>query len=83
MLVSLLGLGSDQVEKATVHEHNVEAYYIDEHRGVDAEHLRTQINAIGTDEWNGTTILLFISPASLSDNKKINNHHLGFLTSTN
>ena len=34
VLVPLLGLGSDQVEKATVHKHNVKAYHVDEHRGV-------------------------------------------------
>ena len=32
ILVPLDGLGSDQVEEATVPEHGIEAYYIDEHK---------------------------------------------------
>ena len=32
VLVPLHGLGSDQVDKATVLDHGVEAYYIDEHK---------------------------------------------------
>ena len=39
-LVPLIGLGSDQVSKASRPDHNIEAYHIDEHHGIDAKALR-------------------------------------------
>ena len=36
ILVPLIGLGTDQVEKAIVLEHNAEAYHIDEHKHLGA-----------------------------------------------
>ena len=39
VLVPLHGLGSDQVEKATVPEHRIEAYYVDEHKYGNAKML--------------------------------------------
>jgi len=32
VIVPLLGLGCDQVDKARLDEHNIEAYHLDEHR---------------------------------------------------
>ena len=39
ILVPLHGLGSDQVDKATVPEHGIEAYYINEHKFDNAKAL--------------------------------------------
>ena len=47
----LLGLGSNQVDKAIVIGHNVEAYQIDEHRGVHPHTLTKRLDAITDEEW--------------------------------
>ena len=39
ILVPLHGLGSDQVDKATVPEHGVEVYYVDKHKYENAKLL--------------------------------------------
>ena len=65
----LLSLGSDQVDKAIVIGHNVEAYHIDEHRGVHAHTLTKRIDAITDEEWQDTTVILILSAASLAINK--------------
>ena len=48
-LVPLIGLGSDQVEKAIFTEHNAEAYHADEHRKKDGRYLRQRLLG-ATDE---------------------------------
>ena len=70
VLVPLIGLGSDQVEKATVLDHNVEAYHIDEHKQLDARAVRDRLNHLSVSEANSTTILLFMSPQSLKRDPK-------------
>jgi len=50
VLVPLIGLGSDQVEKSTVVEHNVEAYHADEHKGRDGDALRQRLRAMTEGE---------------------------------
>ena len=40
-LIPLIGLESDQVERAMVIEHNIELYHIDEHKNEDARLLIT------------------------------------------
>ena len=69
VLVPLLGLGIDQVEKSIIAGHKIEAYHIDEHRGVDATALKNRIEAIDDEEMAITTIMLFISPSSLAKNQ--------------
>ena len=69
VLVPLLGLGSDQVEKSIVSDHNIESYHIDEHHGIDAKALRDRYDAMDDDEIAYTTIMVYISPSSLAINK--------------
>ena len=64
----LLGLGSEQVDKARLEDHNIEAYHLDEHRGVNATKLCRRIEAIPSQEWDGTTVIWFASASSLSPN---------------
>ena len=67
VLVPLHGLGSDQVEKATVSDHNVEAYYIDEHKAASAKILerRLQTYSVDCDERDHSSIIVFASPNAL------------------
>ena len=62
VLVPLVGLGSDQVDKATVLEHGVKAYHIDEHKKKDARALRERLLSFTREEANYTTILIYINP---------------------
>ena len=64
-----VGLGSNQVDKATLIGHNVEAYHIDEHWGVHAHALTKRIAAITDDKWQDTTIILILSSASFAINE--------------
>ena len=66
-LVPLVGLGSDQVEKATVVEKNVEGYHVDEHKYADAHLLRKRIDLLRDEELRNTAITFFISPQSLKN----------------
>ena len=50
VLVPLLGLGSNQVEKSITADHKVKAYHIDEHRRMDPVALRDRIYAIDDDK---------------------------------
>ena len=67
ILVPLHGLGSDQVDKATVPEHGIEAYYIDEHKFDNAKALEERLNAYSEEEAEENSILLFASPNSLRE----------------
>lgn len=69
VLVPFLELGSDQVEKSIVSDHNIESYHIDEHRGIDAKALRDRYDAMDNNKMAYTTIMLYISPSSLAINK--------------
>ena len=64
-LVPLVGLGSDQVEKAVVIEKNVEGYHVDEHKYSDAYLLRQRIDLLTEDELWNRAVTLFISPQGL------------------
>eukprot|EP00956_Cyclotella_meneghiniana_P018449 scaffold30718_cov36-Cyclotella_meneghiniana.AAC.1 len=66
VLVPLHGLGSDQVDKATVEEHGVEAYYIDEHRFANAKALMDRLKSLTAEEAGERTIILYVSPTSLN-----------------
>lgn len=65
ILVPLHGLGSDQVDKATVPEHGIEAYYLDEHKHQNAKMLEKRLKAYTNEEAKHNSILLFASPNSL------------------
>ena len=54
--------------KINVHDHNVEAYHVDEHKFGDARKLRTRLLDMLDDEAQHVTIILFMSPHSLSRN---------------
>ena len=66
ILVPLHGLGSDQVEKANLPSSGVEAYYVSEHKNADASALRKRLHSYSLDEAEEVTIILFVSPSSLS-----------------
>jgi hypothetical protein len=50
VLVPLLGLGSDQVKKASREERGISAYHVDEHRGADGVILREWLLNMTDDE---------------------------------
>jgi superfamily II DNA helicase RecQ len=62
VLVPLHGLGSDQVDKATVLDHGVEAYYIDEHKEQNARVLKERLEAYSHEEKDSLSIFIFASP---------------------
>ena len=66
VLVTLIGIGSDQVMKATQKQFGVNAYHVDKHKGPAATLLRQQILSMGSVEieMRNSTILLYISPQS-------------------
>ena len=66
VLVPLHGLGSDQVDKATVEELGVEAYYVDEHRFSNAKALMKRLKSLTLKETKECTIILYVSPTSLN-----------------
>ena len=43
-LVPMIGLGSDQVEQATVIKHNLEPYQVDEHKKEGARLLMSRLD---------------------------------------
>jgi superfamily II DNA helicase RecQ len=66
VLVPLHGLGSDQVVKATVLDHGVEAYYIDEHKAENARVLEQRLHSYSDDEKGcSCSIIIFASPNAL------------------
>ena len=66
VLVPLHGLGSDQVDKATVPAHGIEAYYVDEHKFSHAKMLEQRLRAYSEEEADHNSIIIFASPNSLS-----------------
>ena len=65
-LVPLIRLGSDQVDKATVTEHNAEAYHADEHKSKDGYYLRQRLLGASDDEMSEILIMLHLSPSKLT-----------------
>jgi superfamily II DNA helicase RecQ len=68
-LVPLVGLGSDQVERATVIDHSIQPYHLDEHKGEDAALLITRLRLLTVEESKWVTIKLFLGPKALSSQK--------------
>ena len=70
MLVTLQDLGNNQVNKAIVMGHNIEAYHINKCRDADATCLRDRLLNMTNYEMEHTTIMLYISPCALSRTTK-------------
>jgi len=67
ILVPLLGLGSDQVNKTMIIEKNIESYHIDEHRLEDATLLRERLRSLTAKERENISIQLYLSPLALAE----------------
>ena len=65
VMVPLVGLGSDQVNKCQNKACFIEGYHLDEHRGDDGRVLRTRLMAINSTEADSVSIFLYASPQSL------------------
>lgn len=63
----MLGLGSDQVKKASREEKGIYAYHCDEFRGDDGRLLRHALINTPNAEAKTTSKILFMSPQSLAD----------------
>ena len=55
----MIGLGGDQVERATV-EHNLEPYHVNEHKNEDAWLLISRLEDMTKEEAKHVTIKLFL-----------------------
>ena len=65
VLVPLVGLGSDQVAKSMMPDHNVEAYHVDEHKCQDVYDLWGHLLNMDDEERDNISIILYISPSTL------------------
>ena len=68
-LVPLIGLGSDQVERATVTKHNIDPYHVDEHRNEDARLFTTRLENMTKEEAKHITITLFLGPNAMTSTR--------------
>ena len=64
-MVPLVGLGSDQVNNSRNSTNLIEAYHLDENRGVDGYALRRRLLSLLPREANRVSIFLHASPQSL------------------
>ncbi len=64
-MVSLIGLGSDQVSKSTNEANMIESYHLDEHGGIDGQVLRDGLLSLNRREADHVSIYLYASPQSL------------------
>ena len=67
-LVPLLGLATEQVDRAILAEHNMEGYHCDEHKLEDCKLLMDRLRQYNSDgeEAKHVTINLFIGPKALT-----------------
>jgi hypothetical protein len=65
LMVPLVGLGSDQVNKKSNNDNLIEAYHLNKHRGVDGKALRVHLLSLNKQEANHVSIFLYASPQSL------------------
>jgi superfamily II DNA helicase RecQ len=65
-MVPLHGLGSDQVDKSTLREKGVNAYYIDQHKRANEAALRRRLEQLSIDEAKASCTILFVSPQVLA-----------------
>ena len=69
IMVPLVGLGTDQVEKASLSEHGIELYHIDEHKKHDEKRLMRRLLSATHDELKYCRIMAFIGPGTVLDPK--------------
>ena len=87
VMVPLIGLGSDQVDKSTNLGQHIEAYHVDENHGNNVLKLVSDIVSIKIgDNRSGDSIILFCSPQSLEPDSKLSFclhklENLGLITS--
>ena len=65
IMVPLVGLGTDQVEKAQLAEHGIESYHIDEHKRNDEKKLMRRLMSATHDELKYCRIMAFVGPGTL------------------
>jgi hypothetical protein len=65
ILVPLHGLGSDQVEKSTLRDKGVTAYYLDQHKRENEEALKERLDRLTLEEAKVSSTILFVSPQVL------------------
>ena len=61
IIVSIIGIGSDQISKVTQSQYGVHAYHANEHKGPAAILLCQRILSVGKYDMENSTILLYIS----------------------
>ena len=66
-MVPLVGLGSDQVNNSRNSTNLIEAYHLDENRGVDGYALRRRLLSLNPREVNRVSIFLYATPQSLKE----------------
>ena len=69
IMVPLVGLGTDQVEKASLSEHGIESYHLDEHKKHDEQRLMRRLTSATHDELKYCRIMAFVGPGTLLDPK--------------
>ncbi len=65
LMVPLVGLGSDQVNKSSNPENLIESYHLDKICGIYGRVLQNRLDSIHCVEANSITIFLYASPQSL------------------
>jgi superfamily II DNA helicase RecQ len=66
-MIPLVGLGSDQVKKSSNASNLIEAYHLDEMRGVHGDLLCCRLRSLNQVEADNVSIFLYASPQSLID----------------
>jgi hypothetical protein len=66
-LVPLIGLGSDLVSKSRNSSNYIEAYHLDEHKGLFGRDLRARLRSFFDRESRCLSVFLYILPQSLAD----------------
>jgi len=67
VLVPLIGIGSDQVDKATIIEHNLHSYHGEEHKFEYAIALRDRLESLVQEELEENVIYLYLGPNAFSE----------------
>ena len=68
-LAPLIGLGSDQLERATVIEYNLELYHVDENKNEDDRLLISRLEIMTKEEVKHATIKLLLGPNAMTSTK--------------
>ena len=65
IMVPLVGLGTDQVEKAYLEDHGIESYHVDEHKRQDGVMPMRRLKSATIDELKYRRIMAFVGPGTL------------------